>query len=44
MDVSTPEAAAAHFAQRPDAELLYLARYASRYPPAVGAAAVGSSA
>ncbi|MEJ7660424.1 MAG: hypothetical protein WKG07_12835 [Hymenobacter sp.] len=24
----------------PDAELLYLARYASRYPPAVGAAAV----
>lgn len=40
MDVSTPEAAAAHFAQRPDAELLYLARYASRYPPAVGAAAV----
>ncbi len=40
MDVSTPEAAAAHFAQRPDAELLYLARHASRYPPAVGAAAV----
>ena len=40
MDLSTPEAAAAHFAQRPDAELLYLARYASRYPPAVGAAAV----
>jgi len=40
MDVSTPEAAAAHFAQRPDAELLYLARYASRYPPAVGAAAL----
>jgi len=40
MDVSTPEAAAAHFAGRPDAELLYLARHASRYPPAVGAAAV----
>ena len=40
MDISTPEAASAHFAQRPDAELLYLARYASRYPPAVGAAAV----
>ena len=40
MDLSTPEAAAAHFAQRPDAELLYLARYAGRYPPAVGAAAV----
>ncbi|MGI4738738.1 MAG: rhomboid family intramembrane serine protease [Janthinobacterium lividum] len=40
MDVSTPEAAAAHFAQRPDAELLYLARHASRYPPAVGTAAV----
>jgi rhomboid protease GluP len=40
MDVSTPEAAAAHFAERPDAELLYLARHASRYPPAVGAAAV----
>ena len=40
MDLSTPEAAAAHFAERPDAELLYLARHASRYPPAVGAAAV----
>lgn len=40
MDLSTPEAAAAHFAQRPDAELLYLARHASRYPAAVGAAAV----
>jgi len=40
MDVSTPEAAAAHFAQRPDAELLYLAQHASRYPTAVGAAAV----
>ena len=40
MDVSTPEAAAAHFAERPDSELLYLARHASRYPPAVGAAAV----
>ena len=40
MDLSTPEAAAAHFAERPDAELLYLARYASRYPAAVGAAAV----
>lgn len=40
MDVSTPEAAATHFAQRPDAELLYLAQHASRYPPAVGAAAV----
>jgi rhomboid protease GluP len=40
MDISTPEAAAAHFAERPDAELLYLARHASRYPPAVGVAAV----
>jgi rhomboid protease GluP len=40
MDISTPETAAAHFAERPDAELLYLARHASRYPPAVGAAAV----
>jgi rhomboid protease GluP len=40
MDISTPEAAAAHFAQRPDAELLYMARHASDYPPAVGAAAV----
>jgi rhomboid protease GluP len=40
MDVSTPEAAAAHFAQRPTAELLYLARHASRYPAAVGAAAL----
>ena len=40
MDLTTPEAATAHFAQRPDAELLYLAQYASRYPPAVGAAAV----
>ncbi len=40
MDVSTPEAAAAYFAGRPDAELLYLAQHASHYPPAVGAAAV----
>ena len=40
MDLTTPEAAAAHFAQRPAAELLYLAQHASRYPPAVGAAAV----
>ena len=40
MDLSTPEAAAAHFAQRPAAELLYLARHASRYPPAVGVAAM----
>ena len=40
MDLSTPEAAAAHFAERPDAELLYMARHASHYPPAVGAAAV----
>ncbi|NML67832.1 rhomboid family intramembrane serine protease [Hymenobacter sp. RP-2-7] len=40
MDLSTPEAAAAHFAQRPDAELLYLARAGSGYPPAVVAAAV----
>lgn len=40
MDVSTPEAAAAHFAQRPTAELLYLAHHASRYPAAVGAAAL----
>lgn len=35
-----PDRAAAHFAQRPDAELLYLAQHAARYPPAVGAAAV----
>ena len=35
-----PARAAAHFAQRPDAELLYLAQHAARYPPAVGAAAV----
>jgi rhomboid protease GluP len=40
MDISTPEAAAAHFAQRPDAELLYMARHARDYPAAVGAAAV----
>ncbi|MGI4833926.1 MAG: rhomboid family intramembrane serine protease [Janthinobacterium lividum] len=40
MDLSNPEAAAAHFAQRPDAELLYLARAGSGYPPAVVAAAV----
>ncbi|MGI4875179.1 MAG: rhomboid family intramembrane serine protease [Janthinobacterium lividum] len=40
MDTSTPEAVAAHFAERPDAELLYLASHAGTYPPAVGAAAV----
>ena len=40
MDISTPEAAAAHFAERPDAELLYMAQHAGSYPPAVGAAAV----
>lgn len=40
MDISTPEAAAAHFAERPDAELLYMAQHAGQYPPAVGAAAV----
>jgi rhomboid protease GluP len=40
MDISTPEAAAAHFAQRPDAELFYMARHARDYPAAVGAAAV----
>ena len=40
MDLSTPEAAADYFAQRPDAELLYMAQHASHYPPAVGAAAV----
>ena len=38
--LSDPARASAHFAQRPDAELLYLAQYAARYPPAVGAAAV----
>lgn len=38
--LSDPARAAAHFAQRPDAELLYLAQHAARYPPAVGAAAV----
>ncbi|WP_375418322.1 rhomboid family intramembrane serine protease [uncultured Hymenobacter sp.] len=38
--LSDPARAAAHFAQRPDAELLYLAQNAARYPPAVGAAAV----
>ena len=38
--LSDPERAAAHFALRPDAELLYLAQNAARYPPAVGAAAV----
>ncbi len=32
--------AIAHFAERPEAELLYLAQNAARYPPAVGAAAV----
>jgi len=40
MDISTPEATAAHFAERPDAELLYMAQHSSHYPPAVGAAAV----
>ncbi|MGI4866342.1 MAG: rhomboid family intramembrane serine protease [Janthinobacterium lividum] len=40
MDISTPEAAAAHFTERPDAELLYMAQHAGSYPPAVGAAAV----
>jgi len=32
--------ALAHFAERPDAELFYLAQNSARYPPAVGAAAV----
>ena len=32
--------AIAHFAERPEGELLYLAQNAARYPPAVGAAAV----
>ena len=37
---STAALAAQLFAQKPDAELLYLAQNAARYPPAVGAAAV----
>jgi len=40
MDISTPEAAATHFAQLPEADLLYMAQHASQLPPAVGAAAV----
>jgi rhomboid protease GluP len=37
---STATLAAQLFAQKPEAELLYLAQNAARYPPAVGAAAV----
>ena len=37
---STVALAAQLFAQKPEAELLYLAQNAARYPPAVGAAAV----
>ena len=37
---STAALAAQLFAQKPEAELLYLAQHAARYPPAVGAAAV----
>ena len=37
---STAGLAAQLFAQKPEAELLYLAQNAARYPPAVGAAAV----
>lgn len=37
---STAALAAQLFAQKPEAELLYLAQNATRYPPAVGAAAV----
>ena len=37
---STAALAARLFAQKPEAELLYLAQNAARYPPAVGAAAV----
>ncbi|WP_051718555.1 rhomboid family intramembrane serine protease [Hymenobacter sp. IS2118] len=37
---STAALAAQLFAQKPDAELLYMAQNAARYPPAVGAAAV----
>jgi len=37
---STAALAAQLFAQKPEAELLYLAQNAARYPPAVGAAAV----
>ena len=44
MEVPTPNTTAALaaqlFAQKPEAELLYLAQNAARYPPAVGAAAV----
>ena len=40
MDISSPEAAAAHFAQLPEADLLYMAEHAHQYPPAVGAAAM----
>ncbi|MBD2770293.1 rhomboid family intramembrane serine protease [Hymenobacter sp. BT664] len=37
---STAALAAQLFAQKPEAELLYMAQNAARYPPAVGAAAV----
>ena len=37
---STAALAARLFAEKPEAELLYLAQNAARYPPAVGAAAV----
>ncbi len=40
MDISSPEAAAAHFAQLPEADLLYMAEHARQYPPPVGAAAM----
>jgi rhomboid protease GluP len=39
-EASTAALAAQLFAQKPEAELLYLAQNAARYPPAVGAAAV----
>ena len=41
---STAALAARLFAQKPEAELLYLAQNAARYPPAVGAAAVAELA
>jgi len=50
MEVPAPEngapvpTAAELFAQKPEAELLYLAQHAARYPPAVGAAAVAELA
>ena len=41
---STAALAARLFAEKPEAELLYLAQHAARYPPAVGAAAVAELA